>query len=135
LGDGTDKAGEYGVLRVLISHPAKPNASTLRNLAATDASRHPIATVDVMVLATQLPERTILASLEQQIASTPKEEKSIEERITSTVKEDMDIEQSITSTIRKQKNNPTPSEGPPTKRRRRDRTLIDNHNIYVLTPS
>jgi hypothetical protein len=124
LGDGTDKAGEFGVLRVLISHPAKPNASTLSNLAATDASHHPIVTVDVMALATQLPERTILASLEQRIASTPKEEKSIEERVTSTIKEDKDIRQPITSTIKK--NYITPSEEPPTKRRRKDCKLTDN---------
>ncbi|KIM30017.1 hypothetical protein M408DRAFT_100189, partial [Serendipita vermifera MAFF 305830] len=63
LGPGTTKAGEYGVLRVLIAHPGSVDLAVLAELANSDTSRHPAATVDVTALATCLSERETLTSL------------------------------------------------------------------------
>jgi hypothetical protein len=52
LGDGTDLAGECGVLRVLVSHPASPVPSAL-NAASNESHEHPVATVNIKHLATQ----------------------------------------------------------------------------------
>jgi hypothetical protein len=43
LGNGTEKAGPDGLLRVVISHPSSPNRDKLKN--AAESSVHPIATV------------------------------------------------------------------------------------------
>ncbi|KIM30016.1 hypothetical protein M408DRAFT_100172 [Serendipita vermifera MAFF 305830] len=63
LGPGTTKAGEYGVLRVLIAHPASLDVAVLAKLANSDPGRHPAATVDVTSLTTRASERETLASL------------------------------------------------------------------------
>ncbi len=47
LGNGTNKAGHCGVLRVLISHPSPPDTNTLEE-AATGS--HPLATVPLEFL-------------------------------------------------------------------------------------
>jgi hypothetical protein len=46
LGTGTAQAGDCGVLRVLISHPAPPNRAALV-AASQERHRHPVATVDI----------------------------------------------------------------------------------------
>jgi len=42
LGKGTEKAGPYGILRVVISHPSLPDSKALEEAAEED---HPVATV------------------------------------------------------------------------------------------
>jgi hypothetical protein len=65
LDPGTDKAGELGVLRVLISYPAPPDSPTLNRVSKE--SRHPIATADIATLATSVKQTEILGSLERTV--------------------------------------------------------------------
>jgi hypothetical protein len=67
LGPSTDKAGESGVLRVLISYPATPDSTTLTRLS-TD-SRHPVSTVDMPILATNTKQAEGLISLERTVSA------------------------------------------------------------------
>jgi hypothetical protein len=76
LGPGTEKAGELGVLRVLVAFPAVPNLATLAAIAEADAKRHPIATVDIVSLATDNDlGRAVLKSLAPKVASEARQRK------------------------------------------------------------
>jgi hypothetical protein len=72
LGDATDKAGDLGVLRVLISHPAKPNSNALDELAGSDSRHHPIATVNINALANDKKEQYSFCSLDYDVVAGAK---------------------------------------------------------------
>jgi hypothetical protein len=76
LGSGTTKAGEFGVLRVLIAYPAAPDLDTLANVAHSDPNGHPVASVDIASLVTdEVLSRAVLDSLAPKIASEAKQRK------------------------------------------------------------
>lgn len=54
-------------MRVSIPHPAPPDMETLTNPAATDSNHHPIATVDLSLLAQRYSKIKIRDALEQRI--------------------------------------------------------------------
>lgn len=63
LGPGTTKAGEYGVLRVLIAHPRSMGLASLAKSVNSDESHHPAAIVDMTSLATCISEKEALSPL------------------------------------------------------------------------
>jgi hypothetical protein len=72
LGEGTDKAGDMSVLRVLFSHPALVNQSTLVECAESNKSRHPAATAKVNLLPIHHSELQAVQSLELQVVRAAK---------------------------------------------------------------
>jgi len=62
LGSATDEAGHPRVLRVLVSHPAKPNDQVMQ-LVASVKPGSPVAQVDITSIATLDKERQALLSM------------------------------------------------------------------------
>jgi hypothetical protein len=69
LGPATDKAGALGVIRVLMSYPAKPHLDTLTKVTNVDVSNHPAATVDVESLAKHPSDQELLESLKLRVSA------------------------------------------------------------------
>jgi hypothetical protein len=70
LGLDTDKAGDPGlILRVLVTHPAAPDAETLAHLANADKGHYSVATVDVASLVEQDLEPQAFQSLKLILAA------------------------------------------------------------------
>lgn len=73
LGTGTRQAGDCGVLRVLVSHPASPHIDALI-AASRESHDHPVATVNIQNLA--LPESSVgqmlLSLAKQRVAHSRK---------------------------------------------------------------
>jgi hypothetical protein len=72
LGQGTDKAGELGVLRVLIAHPATFSKEALNTAQVLD----PIATVNLAALVEKFSEGSALRSLQLVLEAAAKKKKT-----------------------------------------------------------
>jgi hypothetical protein len=70
LGPSTDKAGEFGIIRALVCHPATPNLATIETLAKADLGKHPAATVNLTSLVNNPSHQEILDSLRKRVAAT-----------------------------------------------------------------
>jgi hypothetical protein len=67
LGPGTDKAGEFGVLRVVASI-GEIDREAIARLVEEDKSGHPVATIDLKALAWSQSQEDILESLKNGVA-------------------------------------------------------------------